>query len=72
MQTLDNHAIELPCPHCGRKISQTIGKLKANPHLTCPGCKGGIDIKADQLRRAVDGINKQLTDLKRALGRLGK
>lgn len=32
---LDNETIEFACPHCRRKVSQTIGKLKMNPKLTC-------------------------------------
>eukprot|EP01030_Chromulinospumella_sphaerica_P005084 gene5084-4972_t len=33
MNIFDSHTIEIPCPHCSRKASQTIGKLKMNPNL---------------------------------------
>lgn len=69
---LDNDTIEVPCPHCGRKLKERIGKLKTSPHLTCPGCGGGIDVNARQLKTATEKVDKQLADLKRSLGRVSK
>lgn len=33
MNVFDSHTIEIPCPHCSRKASQTVGRLKLNPNL---------------------------------------
>lgn len=72
MSIIDSHPVELTCPHCARKFSETIGKLHKNPHLTCPGCRGRIDIKADQLAAARKVVDNGTTDLQAAIRRLGK
>lgn len=72
MNTLDSQAIEFACPHCSRKNTQTIGKLKSNPQLTCRACGQAFTVNANELRTGVQKIEKSLADLQRALGRLGK
>ena len=69
---LDSQSIEIPCPHCGKKTGQTIARLKTNPHLTCPSCRGGIDVDATQMRTEIAKVEKSLAQLSRTLGRLGK
>lgn len=69
---LDDQVIELPCPHCGHKLKERIGKVKTNPKLTCGRCRGVIDVKADQFRAEIAKVDKALADLQRTLGRLGK
>ena len=69
---LDSQTVEVPCPHCGHKLRETIGKLKTNPKLTCRHCSGVVDIDASDLCRKITGVEKQLTDLSRKLSRLGK
>lgn len=64
--------IDIPCPHCGQKLRQTIGQLKTKSSLTCKACKGTFDLDATDLRRKVAGVEKQLADFARKLGRLGK
>jgi DNA-directed RNA polymerase subunit RPC12/RpoP len=65
---IDAHRIELTCPHCGHKLSETIGRLKTNPHLVCPACRGGIDIQADQLRAAFEKVKRALAHFGRKRG----
>ncbi len=72
MNTIDSQAVELPCPHCNHKGTQTIGKLKTNPKLTCRACRQSFTVNANELRAAVQKIEKSLADLQRTIGRLGK
>jgi hypothetical protein len=72
MSIIDSHPVELTCPHCARKFSETIGKLHTNPKLTCPGCRGVIQIEADQLAAARKTVDKSLADFRAALSRIGK
>lgn len=72
MNELDSQTIELPCPHCGKKSAHTVGKLKTNPQITCSGCRQVFRVNANELRAAVQKIEKSLADLRRTLGRLGK
>lgn len=69
---LDSATIELPCPHCAHKISQTIGQLKTKKHLVCTSCRNGFDLDASDLRREVAKVEKSLAKTLGALGRLGK
>lgn len=69
---LDSQRIDIPCPHCGHKLSEAIGKLKTNPQLVCPACKGVTEVDASDLRSKIAGIEKQLANLGKAFGRLGK
>lgn len=78
--TLDSHTIDIPCPHCAHKISQTIGQLKTQDTITCSRCgtvsnldKAHMRGEIAKLQREVDTqVNKAAADLKRTLGRLGK
>lgn len=69
---LDSATIELPCPHCKHKISQTIGQVKTKKHLVCPSCMNGFDLDASDLRREIAKVEKSLAKTLGALGRLGK
>jgi transcription elongation factor Elf1 len=69
---LNSQSIELTCPHCGHKISETIGKLKTNPKLTCTRCKVEFSGDATQLRTEIAKAQKTLMDFKRTLGKFGK
>jgi transcription elongation factor Elf1 len=69
---LNGQSIELTCPHCGHKISETIGKLKTNPKLTCTRCKGGISVDATHMRTEIAKAEKSIADLKRTIERFGK
>ena len=69
---LDDSRIELSCPKCGRKFSERIGKLKLNPTLPCDSCGTQITIDASDLNSAMKKVDKQMADLQRTLGSLGK
>ena len=72
MNVFDSHTIEIPCPHCSHKASQTVGRLKLNPNLTCNACRQSFKVNANELRVAIQKIEKALADTKRSLSRLGK
>lgn len=72
MNLFDSHSIEIPCPHCSRKASQTIGKLKTNPNLVCSGCRKPFRVEANQLNTELRKAEQALAKLQRSLSRLGK
>ena len=59
---LDSHIIDIPCPKCGQKLKEKLGRLKRDQHIACPVC-GRIAVDTDQLRRVESAINKQLAKL---------
>lgn len=71
MNTLDSHRIELPCPHCGHKLSKTIAQLKAQHESVTCGCGMSFHVDKAQFLRDIGKAEKAVADLKRALGRLG-
>ena len=58
--TADLHEVRFQCPNCGADLQQTIGRLKANDHMTCPGCHIGINIDTSRLANAANEIQKAL------------
>jgi len=54
------HEIRFQCPNCGQDLRQTIGRIKANEHMTCPGCGIGINIDTDRLAKATEEIQKAM------------
>ena len=47
-------------PSCGNDLKQTIGKLKAEKRMICPGCGIGINIDTNRLANAAEEIQKAI------------
>ena len=60
MAAVDAHEINFQCPNCGHELKQTIGRLKNEEHMTCPGCGIGINIDSNQLAKATEEIQKAI------------
>ena len=60
MSDADERLIGFQCPNCGHDLTQSIGQIKANQHMTCSGCGIGINIDTDRLAKAVDEIQKAI------------
>ncbi len=65
MGTFDDQKMDVPCQKCGHKMPQTIATLKRNPLLTCSHCGKQTQVKADDLKRELDKVDRALDDLKR-------
>ena len=72
MNVFDSHTIEIPCPHCSHKASQTVGKLKLNPNLVCSGCRKPFRANPNEINAELRKAEQALTKLQRSLSRLGK
>lgn len=68
----DDSTIDVPCPHCGKKLTERVGKLKLSPQLTCRHCNGVFDVKAEQFQAAIKKADQSLADLRRRIGRAFK
>lgn len=60
MTDVDSAVLEFQCPSCGNDLKQTIAQLKAEKHMTCPGCGIGINIDTDRLANAAEEIRRAI------------
>lgn len=69
---LDSQRIEIPCPNCQRKLSETIAKLKAVSKLRCRFCGSEFDVDKTKMRAEFAKVEQELAKFQRTLGRIGK
>jgi transcription elongation factor Elf1 len=60
MAGADLHEIRFQCPNCGQDLGQTVGRLKANEHMACTGCRIGINIDTNRLANAAEEIHRAI------------
>ena len=63
---MDNEKIELPC-ECGHKVTETIGRLKRNPHLTCPRCRAKITVDLRELNKTIKRLEADLERISKTI-----
>ena len=68
---LDDQKIDITCPSCRRKRSETVRKLKTNPALTCL-CGTTLEIDKNQLSAGLKSVEKSLSNIKRVVRRFNK
>lgn len=66
---LDTSSVQLqiPCPSCEQKISETIGRLKDDPNVTCSSCGTAFTINSTEFDKGVEVAEKMLADFGRSL-----
>jgi len=58
MTRIGDHKIVFQCPECSHQMRQTLGWLKANANITCPGCGTTIRLNPDKLVESVEAIEQ--------------
>ena len=46
---MDCLMIDISCPKCQHKVSEQLGRLRADPHVTCPACHSVTNCDLTQL-----------------------
>jgi transcription elongation factor Elf1 len=72
MLDFDSEKLAFDCPGCGKKIEETIGRLKRSPTLTCRHCGAETAVDAKELAKGLDSTNAALAKLEKSLKGLGK
>jgi len=70
--SFDKQTIDIPCPRCGHKLTEQIGRLQPHMSFVCAGCKEPVEINATELLRKVKQANQQLADFGKRVSRIGK
>ena len=58
MARISAHKIVFQCPECTYQMRQTLGWLKANCNITCPGCGTTIRLNPDKLVESVEAMEQ--------------
>lgn len=58
-------AVDITCPHCKKKSSQGVAKLRRDRELTCPGCGAIGRLEGNEL----DEIDRAFRDLQQTLAK---
>jgi transcription elongation factor Elf1 len=64
---LDQHNVGIPCPGCGQEVTETVGKLKESPDLTCSNCAARISVDATELTAGLDRVQQSLTAMEKQM-----
>jgi uncharacterized Zn finger protein (UPF0148 family) len=56
--------LDIPCPGCKRKKSFTVAELEKSPVYVCPGCGKSVKLQADDFRKGIADVEKQLRKFK--------
>ncbi len=67
---LDMQTVELPCPVCGAKVSQSLGWIKANDHFVC-SCGTRVDLEKSNFMPGMAEIDRSFADFERAISQFG-
>lgn len=68
----ENQTIGVTCPNCGNQIEQTIGWLKSNDKVTCPGCSSDLVINGEKLFAGIEKAEEAFSKLGNSVGHIGK
>ena len=64
---LSSVKLQIPCPGCGQKIPETIGRLQDDPKITCPACGKLILVSTTELDKGIKAVEKSLGDFGKSL-----
>lgn len=67
--SFDSQPVDLPCPKCGHKSKQSIGWLKANDSMTCPGCGARFNLDKTNFDQPIRQVERKVNDAFAAIGR---
>jgi len=68
MARVSAHQIVFECPQCAHQMRQTVGWLKLNTNITCPGCGTTVRLNPDKLVESVEAMELAFERPPRAIG----
>jgi transcription elongation factor Elf1 len=67
MAEISDHTIAFQCRECTHQMRQTVGWLKVNTVIVCPGCGSTIRLNADKLVESVKAMEQAFERQPRAI-----
>lgn len=68
----ENQTIGVTCPKCGNQIEQTIGWLKSNDKVICPGCNSDFAIDSEKFFAIIEKAEKAVSKFRTSIRSMGK
>lgn len=68
----ENQTIGVTCPKCGNQIEQTVGWLKSNDKITCPGCSSVLVIDSEKLFAGIEKAEDAVAKFRKSIRGIGK
>ena len=63
----NSEKLDIPCGKCGKKMTETIRRLKANPVLTCFFCGDTTTVELKKLVEVTKSTQKATDSIRKAL-----
>jgi len=61
--SLDSFPVTIDCGGCGKELTETIGRLKVNPDITCPTCGHVMTMGLDEVISTEKRMNDDLRNM---------
>ncbi len=70
----EDQTVDVACPKCGHKNSLLVSDFEesAETHFICQNCGVGVRIEADEFKRRLDQVLKEVEELEREAARDAK
>jgi transcription elongation factor Elf1 len=67
----EDETVDVACPKCGHRNSIPVRVFEehAETHFVCEKCRTGVRIEADEFKRRLDEVLKEVQDLEREAAR---
>jgi len=63
----EDETVDITCPKCSHLNSILVRDFEASSesHIICVGCKAPVKVEAEEFRRRLENVRKELADLER-------
>ncbi len=68
----DSAEVTVTCPKCAHEFQETIGRLKDDPKIPCPGCGVVLNFESKGLRDGIEEVEESVEDFRRSIGKMLK
>lgn len=71
-RVIDPKEADVICPQCEHKVLEHMGRLRADPKVTCPACHSQINLDLSQFEARVNEVQDKLHELRESVPKVLK